>query len=333
MKLVEPLAQSPDFVAEAGPTTWGVAAVGAPHSPFTGAGVTVAVLDTGIDATHPAFAGVQLVQRDFTSGGSANDTNGHGTHCAGTIFGRDVGGLRIGVATGVTKALIGKVLGGPAGGGSDILSEAIIWAADNGANVVSMSLGIDFPGWVEELVNNNGFSIPVATSIALEQYRANIRLFEQLSNLLAARAAVAQTVVVTAASGNESGRDETPPFEINVAPPAASTGIVAVGAVGQGQGGLRIAPFSNTRATVAAPGVDVTSAKVGGGTSVKSGTSMATPHVAGIAALWAEKLAQQGPLNPVLLQAKLIGSATLAGLAPNTDSLDVGAGLVQAPAA
>jgi subtilisin family serine protease len=333
MKLIEPLAQSPGFVAEAGPTTWGVAAVGAPNSPFTGAGVTVAVLDTGIDANHPAFAGVQLVQRDFTGSGSANDTNGHGTHCAGTIFGRDMGGLRIGVATGVTKALIGKVLGGPAGGGSDILSEAIIWAADNGANVVSMSLGIDFPGWVEELVHVNGFSIPVATSIALEQYRANIRLFEQLSNLLAARAAVSQTIVVVAASGNESGRDATPPFEINVAPPAASAGIVAVGALGQGQGGLSIASFSNTRATIAAPGVDVTSAKVGGGTSVKSGTSMATPHVAGIAALWAEKLTQQGPLNPVLLQAKLIGSATLTGLAPNTDSLDVGAGLVQAPAA
>ena len=147
MKLIEPLAQSADFHGDAGPTTWGVSAVGAHTSPFTGAGVTVAVLDTGIDAKHPAFTGVDLVERDFTGGGSTNDTNGHGTHCAGTIFGRDLNGLRIGVATGVTKALIGKVIGGPAGGGSDILSEAIVWAADNGANVVSMSLGIDFPGW------------------------------------------------------------------------------------------------------------------------------------------------------------------------------------------
>jgi hypothetical protein len=74
-----------------------------------------------------------------------------------------------------------------------------------------MSLGIDFPGWVQRLVRERGLSVKVATSIALEQYRANIRLFDQLSNFLGARAAVAQALVVAAATGNESGRDAVPP--------------------------------------------------------------------------------------------------------------------------
>ncbi len=128
--------------------TWGIRAVRADTSPFTGAGVTVAVLDTGIDPNHPAFAGVELV-RHFTDE-SDDDTHGHGTHCAGTIFGRDADGVRIGVAPGVTKAVIGKVLGAGGGGGDQIM-EAIQWAIAEGANMISMSLGIDFPRYVELL--------------------------------------------------------------------------------------------------------------------------------------------------------------------------------------
>ena len=89
--------------------TWGVIATGAAQSRFTGKGVTVAVLDTGIDAEHPAFQGVQLVQQDFTGEGNL-DGQGHGTHVAGTIFGRPIDGLRFSVAPGVERALIGKVL-------------------------------------------------------------------------------------------------------------------------------------------------------------------------------------------------------------------------------
>jgi subtilisin family serine protease len=330
LRLIEPLEAE---AAPAAAATWGVTAVGADTSPFTGAGVTVSILDTGIDADHPAFAGVQLVTRDFTGAGSAEDDHGHGTHCAGTILGRDLSGERIGVARGVSKALIGKVLGGPSGGGSDILASAMLWAADNGANVISMSLGIDFPGWVDELVRTQHLPIPAATSIALEDYRANIRLFEQVANLLNARASVAQTTLVVAAAGNESERNGSPAYEINVSPPAAAYGIISVAALAQGAGGFTVAPFSNTLATVSGPGVGVKSAWLNGGTKTISGTSMATPHVAGVAALWAEKLLAQGPLSPVLLQSKLVASGTFAPLAAGTDPADVGSGLVQAPQA
>lgn len=96
---------------------------------------------------------MELLQRNFTADADS-DEHGHGTHCAGTVFGRDVDGVRIGVARGVTKALIGKVLG-TEGGSSDLIVQAIQWAVAQGAHVISMSLGIDFPGvsalWAEKL--------------------------------------------------------------------------------------------------------------------------------------------------------------------------------------
>ena len=129
---------------------WGIAATGAEASPFTGAGVRVAVLDTGIDSDHPAFEGVTLTTRDF-AGSGIEDANGHGTHCAGTVFGRDVEGTRIGVARGVTDALIGKVLADDGRGSSEMLFQAMKWASDLQAQVMSISLGFDFPGLVERL--------------------------------------------------------------------------------------------------------------------------------------------------------------------------------------
>lgn len=329
LRLIRPVAVDAAPVAPAAASTWGVDAVGATASPFDGAGITVAVLDTGIDPAHPAFAGVTLVRRNFTTGPD-DDADGHGTHCAGTIFGRDVSGQRIGVARGVTRAVIGKVLG-PGGGSSATLLSAIQWALDQGAHVISMSLGIDFPGFVKWLVDDNGIPIEPATSIALEQYRANVNLFNAVADVLAARALVEQGAIVVAASGNESNR---PAFDIAVAPPAAATGIIAIGALGQSAGGLRVAPFSNTQVDVSAPGVGVVSAKAGGGLVSMSGTSMATPHAAGVAALWAQKLlATAGVVEPEALTARLLASGTLAPLAAGSAERDVGSGLAQAPAA
>jgi len=330
MRLIAPVDQG-EAVTAAQQVAWGVKAVGADTSPFTGNGIVVAVLDTGIESSHPAFSGVELVEKDFTREGNG-DENGHGTHCAGTIFGRDVGGTRIGVARGVRKALIGKVLGKDGGGSSEQICDAILWAIDSGANVISMSLGMDFPGFVKAL-EEQGLPTQLATSRALEGYRANTKLFETLASLARSRAAFAQATVIVAAAGNESRRQENPDWEIAVSPPAVAEGIISVAALGEGGNGLTVAPFSNTGANVSGPGVKIVSAALGGGLKALNGTSMATPHVAGVAALWAEKLKTSGRLNALELTARVVGSGISEGFQVGFDPFDVGAGLVRAPQA
>lgn len=326
MKLITPT-EVADAAPAAGDATWGVEAVGATDTPFDGAGITVAVLDTGIDPSHPAFAGVDIVQKNFTTEGD-DDSHGHGTHVAGTIFGQDVDGLRIGVAPGVERALIGKVLG--AGGGSSAsIARAIQWAVNEGAHVVSMSLGIDFPGFVKLLIEREGLDVEPATSIALEQYRANVNLFTALADTVQAHGAFGQGTLIVAASGNESRR---PKFEIAASPPAAGTGVLAVGALGESADGLSVARFSNNEVDVAAPGVDVISAKPGGGLVSMSGTSMATPHVAGVAALWAQKLRDTtGRVESGTLLAQVVASGTTAPLSAGTEEEDIGTGIVRVP--
>lgn len=310
--------------------TWGIKAVGANVSSFTGNGITIAVLDTGIDANHAAFAGVNIIQEDFTGEGNG-DKVGHGTHCAGTIFGRDVNGTRIGVARGVTNALIGKVLS-TNGGSSENIITAIQWAVRNGANVISMSLGIDFPQFQKQL-QDQGFPAQLATSRALEGYRANVLVFEKLAQFIRTQGTngFSQPTILVAAAGNESQRDVRPDFEIAVSPPAVSDGFISVAALQQSAGGLSVAYFSNTFAKIAAPGVDVLSAKVGGGLVSFSGTSMATPHVAGVAALWAEEIKSTRVLTPENLTVRLIGSANTVGLVPGFDPANIGEGMVHAP--
>ncbi|WP_221797865.1 S8 family peptidase [Oceanobacter mangrovi] len=308
---------------------WGVKAIGADTSSYTGDGVTVAVLDTGIDKTHPAFAGMSLNIKDF-SGDGEQDANGHGTHCAGTIFGRDVQGIRVGVARGIRSALIGKVLKDDGSGTSEMIYQALHWALMGGANVISMSLGLDFPGEVNKKVKA-GWPVDLATSQTLEAYRGNLRMFDALMGVFKAQNAFGTSPVVVSAAGNESRRNINASYKIATSVPGAADEVISVAAAYQSRGIYGIADFSNSNAKISAPGVDVLSAWPGGELRSLDGTSMACPHVAGAAALWWEYARKMNkPSISTEVTSQLFATARQS-FESRFDSGDFGCGIVTTP--
>jgi len=227
-----------------------------------GAGVDVAVLDTGVNKNHPDLSRRVVQCKDFTGtsirNGSCDDRNGHGTHVAGTILadgGAD--GLGIYGMAPAANLFAYRVCGNNGSCWSDDIAAAIRHAADQRVEIVSMSLG------------SNTESSLIRDAVAY---------------------AVGLNTLVVAAAGNDG------PTLGSIDYPGANPNVVAVAAIDSAEvvadwssRGLNDGDYVMEAQEVefAAPGVSVESAWKDGGYRTISGTSMATPHVAGLAAkLW-----------------------------------------------
>jgi subtilisin len=285
---------------DTGERTWGVAAVGAAESPFSGKGIRIAILDTGIDAGHPDFEGRTVVAKSFVPGLGAEDVRGHGTHCAGTAAGRRAEGNRprYGVAPDA-EIYVGKVLDDSGNGAETDILAGMAWAIEEKCQVVSMSLGR-----------------------AVQPGEGPSLAYERLGRL-----ALEQGSLVVAAAGNNSSRQFG--YIAPVTAPANAPSIMAVAAIDPE---VAVADFSSGglnpeggAVDVAGPGVNVFSCYPRPEMYRSfSGTSMACPHVAGVAALWAES-------DPGLRGRRLLDQLKTSALPLEAEARDVGAGLAQAP--
>jgi subtilisin family serine protease len=154
---------------------------------------------------------------------------------------------------------------------------------------------------------------------------------EKLVSVVRSPSTLGDGAVVIAAAGNESRRDQSRDYALAASLPAAAEGVVSVGAAARDGSRFDIGMFSNTP-LVCAPGVAIVSAQAGGGLVAMTGTSMACPHVAGVAALWWEALREQRqPASAELVTAKLLAGARPDVFSPRVRIADRGVGLVSAP--
>jgi subtilisin family serine protease len=260
---------------DAGSGDWGLAAIRVPATWSTfgvrGAGVRVGTIDTGVSAASPDLAGKVVAWRDFvTSSPTPVDDNGHGTHTAGTIAGGSAGGAPIGVAPDA-RLVVAKAMGANGIGSGSTLLAAAEWMTDPDGNPATA----DQPGVV-----SNSWS---ASSANDTWFRPMIRRWLELG------------IVPVFAAGN------TGPGAGSIGSPAGYPEAIAVGAIDTDdsvpgfssrgpitwQNADGLGPAAGTllaKPDLVAPGVGIVSS-VGTGYLAYSGTSMAAPHVAGVAAL------------------------------------------------
>ncbi len=256
----------------------------------TGTGITVAVVDSGVNAAHPDLAGQVLPGADFITGleGTAIDPHGHGTHVAGTIAALAGNGAGIAGLAPDARILPVRVIGDNGSGYMSDVANGIAYAADHGAHVINLSV--------------SGTVQVGAVSNAVAYARS-------------------KGVVVVAAAGN-ARRSGSP-----TSYPAADEGVLAVAATDSAD---NVAGYSTQGGyvDVAAPGSDIVSTYRGDSYGRMSGTSMAAPHVAALAAL----LKAHSPgLAPDAVEQAIIDGAVDLG-APGRD-VDFGAGRIDATAA
>lgn len=281
--------------------TWGLQATKVNTSPYSGLGIKVAVLDTGFDLTHPDFGGRSITSKSFIEGEEVQDGNGHGTHCIGTACGSKTPETmpRYGIAYSA-EIYAGKVLSNEGSGADGGILAGIDWAIANGCQVISMSLGA-----------------PV------EAGQTYSKVYERVG-----RRALRRGTLIVAAAGNDSWRTNN--VIAPVSHPANCPSVLAVAAL---DSKLKVAVFSNGglnprggQIDLAAPGVDIYSSwpvsLPPNRYNTISGTSMATPHVAGLAALISEA---NGAIGRDLWLELMFGAQRL-----SLELRDVGSGLAQA---
>jgi subtilisin family serine protease len=256
------------------PFTYGLNALEIPkvrqlNPKLIGTGVKVGILDTGVDATHPDLRGKLVLFKDFVNQKTAPyDDDSHGTHVTGTIAGGAASGTAIGVAPGA-EIIMGKILDSSGSGQDSTILQAMQWIADPDGNPATA----DQPNIVSNSWGGEG-------SFTSQDPAQNVYC-QAIDNW------IKLGIFPVFANGNEG------PEPKSVGIPAGCPSALTVGAVNASD---VIAPFSSVgpavwktqtliKPEVSAPGVDILSAKPGGTYQTMSGTSMATPHVAGLLAL------------------------------------------------